>query len=382
MKKPNVLILCPFYPPNLGGVETHLQLLTDYLNDQKFKVFVLTYRPLVSKVASYKPYEKNGRVTIRRFWWFTYGLFDKTTPYPILQFLYVVPGLLVQSFFWMLNNHQRVDVIHTHGFAASFVARILTLFFPKRKVISTHFIYRKLDPGSLYAKLFKWVLADFDKILLIGKESGRQLTTLGLDEKKMVRFHHWLPSSYFIKRDKEKHRQKTGLPKSKMAVLFVGRILKMKGLFELLKAAKSLPKEILFVIVGDGPDADLLKSQAKGVSNYLMIGRKSHEEVFDFLGACDFLILPSLTEEAQPMVVMESLACGRPVVTTNKGAVSEMYDETVGVVINPTYKNITNVILDFYKNPQKLAKLTEKAKPYALQKYSQKNAKIITGTYQ
>ena len=64
IKKPGVLILTPFYEPNIGGVETHLKDLTTYLRKQKkVNVFVLTYQPLTTKAKG--PYfEKDENIEV------------------------------------------------------------------------------------------------------------------------------------------------------------------------------------------------------------------------------------------------------------------------------------------------------------------------------
>lgn len=383
MKKPEILIICPFFRPNLGGVETHLDHLTWYLNKNGYKTTVLTYKPLTIK-SDYLPYEKEGNLEIHRFWWLgAYWWFDKTTPYPIVQYLYVVPGLLFSSFWFLLKNHRRFEVVHAHGFTAAFVARVLDFLFPfKRMVVSTHFIYRKIGSGNLYSRIFNWVLKGFNKILLVNKESGKELKGIGADPNKMEVFCHWLDQNIFIEKDKKVSRALLRLPDNgKLLVLYVGRMIKMKGIFEILQAAVKLQNKAYFIFLGDGPDFTEFKKRASGVRNVFTEGRKSQLEVIDYLGACDFLLLPSLAKEAQPMVVMEALSCGRPVVATNKGAIAEMIDSSVGIIISPTSRNIKKTISYLINNPQKLKEMTKKSRNYALQKFGEKNAEIIINSY-
>jgi len=382
-KKVGVMLLCPFYPPNLGGVETHLQLLTDYLVKGKYEVFVLTYKPLITRVK-YKPYEERKNLKIWRFWWFGQFWFDKLTPFPPFQFFYIVPGLFVYTLVWMIKNHKKVEVIHAHGFAAAWMARLVGFIFPgKKKVVSTHFIYKKIKLGQFYGLGFKWVMQGFDRILTVSQESCRELTALGLDPGKMDLFYHWLDLNEFKPKSKKHFQKKLKIPsQAKLTVLFAGRLLKMKGIFRLLEVAKDLPKEIVFIILGSGPDEQLLRAKSSGVKNFIMVGRKPHRQVADYLAACDFLILPSTEKEAQPAVVMEALACGRPVVATNKGSVKEMFNTQVGVVIEPSKLKIKEAILDFYNHPQKLKSMSVKARRFAKAKFNSENAKIITTHYQ
>jgi hypothetical protein len=87
MKTKKVLIICPFFRPNIGGVETHLNLLTKYLSQHNFQTTVLTYKPITTETKNYLKIEKIKNLKIYRFWWFGQKIFDKTTPFPFLQFI-------------------------------------------------------------------------------------------------------------------------------------------------------------------------------------------------------------------------------------------------------------------------------------------------------
>lgn len=150
-KKPGVLILTPFYEPNIGGVETHLKDLTDYLRkDDRYRVYVLTYQPITTK-AKGKYFERNGNVLIIRLPWMGLGLFHKFEPYPVIEFLYITPWLFIWTFIFLLFKSRDVEVIHAQGFNAAFVARLLNKVFKKRFIASTHAIY-SMDVNSLMAK--------------------------------------------------------------------------------------------------------------------------------------------------------------------------------------------------------------------------------------
>ena len=83
--KPGVLILTPFYEPNVGGVETHLKDLTDYLKKtDRYRVYVLTYQPLTTKAkGAYSEGGKDDNVKIIRIPWIGFNLFHKLEPYPM-----------------------------------------------------------------------------------------------------------------------------------------------------------------------------------------------------------------------------------------------------------------------------------------------------------
>lgn len=375
MKNKNILIICPFFRPNIGGVESHLDLLTQYLVKHNYKTTVLTYKPITTKTNNYQKIEKSKNLTIHRFWLFGNKIFDKTTPFPMLQFIYIVPVLLINTFIYLNKNHKKIDTIHAHGFAAGFIISFCSLFIKiKRKVISTHYLYPNLNIKNLSTKILKWTFNKYDKIFLVGDKSGQQLQKIGINKNKMVNYKHWL--------DPKIYKPKLYIKKNNhLTILFVGRILKMKGVYILLEVAKKLPTNIIFNLVGNGPDYKLLKDKSKNVKNFNLLDKMKPQEIIKYYQESDLTVLPSLTPEAQPMVIMESLMCGTPVITTNKGSITQMYDKSVGIAINPSINNLYKTILRLYNFPDKIKAMKFNSRDFALKNFSKKNAFNIIKYY-
>jgi phosphatidylinositol glycan class A protein len=381
-KKPRIIIITPFFPPNLGGVETHLSQLTNYLSTHHFPTTVLTYKPLSIKTNYYRQ-ECHPYLNIYRFWWFGLGLFDRTTPYPPIQFLYIVPGLLLRSLIFCLQSRNKFDVIHAQGFAAAFVARIIKLFFPHRiYVVSTHFIYRRLQPTSLYAHLFKWVLAGFNTILAISHQSHQELLATGLKPNRVKVYRYWTDQKKFTPGNKQKARNLLNISsKNRLVVFFAGRLVKMKGIFTLLQVAKKVPPDLLFILAGDGPDGPKLKALSLGLDNFKLVGIVNHQQIVNYYSASDLVIIPTQAEEALSNTFIETISCGRPVVCTNKGSVSEMVHNSFGITINPTPKNIYHTLMHLYHHPKLIASLSLQAKKFARENFSVQNARVIIDSY-
>lgn len=375
MNKKNILIISPFFRPNIGGVESHLDLLTKYLTSNQNKVVVLTYKPITTKVSKYLKVEKSKNLTIYRYWWFGQKIFDKTTPFPLLQFIYIIPGLLFHTFIYLLKNKNKIDVIHSHGFASAFITRLCCLGNKKiRLIVSTHYLYPNLNTSKLSTKILKWTFQGFDQILAVSKKSNLQLQQIGINPLKIKEYKHWLDPKIYKPAKKIKNEQ------NKLKLLFVGRIIKMKGVYNLLYLAK-INSKVLITLIGDGPDYQDLKKKSQEIKNFKLKGKKNQKEIIRYYQQSDFTILPSLSPEAQPMVVMESLMSGTPVITTNKGSVSKMYSSSVGLSISPTKSNLNKKISSLMKKPDFIAKLKRNSRPYALKNYGFKNAKIIINSY-
>jgi glycosyltransferase involved in cell wall biosynthesis len=106
-----ILQLTVHFAPNVGGVETHLNDLMEELRKKDHQVFVLTYRPISSKV-NWKLFENKKNLRIFRIPWFP-GLFYKLANKPILEFFYLSLGLFIALPFTLLMFRPRV--IHAHG---------------------------------------------------------------------------------------------------------------------------------------------------------------------------------------------------------------------------------------------------------------------------
>ena len=98
--KMGVLILTPFFSPNIGGVETHLDNLVSILDEKGYRVFVQTYSPITTENTPWKKSELIGNnIKINRYRWFGKNLFHKLENYPILDFLYLTPYLFLGLFY-------------------------------------------------------------------------------------------------------------------------------------------------------------------------------------------------------------------------------------------------------------------------------------------
>ncbi len=105
-------------------------------------------------------------------------------------------------------------------------------------------------------------------------------------------------------------------------VLFVGRITQAKGVDHIVAAARIMP-DWHFTIVGDGPYLSELKESAERLVNLTFTGAVDNIDLPNFYHDADLFILPS-QREGMPVSIIESLACGTPVIATDVGQISEL----------------------------------------------------------
>ena len=127
-------------------------------------------------------------------------------------------------------------------------------------------------------------------------------------------------------------REKLGF--TNFTLLSVGHLIERKGHHLVIKAIKNLP-DMKLVIVGDGPEYKNLKNIAhqQGVeSRITFLGEIDHNNLKDYYGASDALVLAS-SREGWANVLLESLACGTPVVATDIWGTPEIITNSVAGIL-------------------------------------------------
>jgi glycosyltransferase involved in cell wall biosynthesis len=148
---------------------------------------------------------------------------------------------------------------------------------------------------------------------------------------------------------------------SKKNALFVGKITEKKGLTYLIQAfgewAKNEPDARL-IIVGDGfmkIECEAEASQLNVTDKIRFVGMKSKEDVRNYLKNSDLLVVPSIIDslgetEGAPVVVMEAMAAGKPIIASDVGGISDMVSHNInGIIVQPKdVSALTNALQSVY----------------------------------
>jgi glycosyltransferase involved in cell wall biosynthesis len=375
-----VLMICPFAKPNVGGVESHLEKLMEGISKRNMKVILVTYQPLTSKARGDK-HERRGNIEIYRTAWFGSGWFPKLEPYFPLVFLYLFPGLMIKSFLVCTGRRKEIDVIHAHGFAAAAITKVLLFFFKRRSVVSTHAIYNFGERGLL-ASIIKWLLKGFDKVLAVGEPSRKELVDIGLDSARIDIHPNWVDIDLFHPMDRDECKKGMGFSPHDFVVLYLGRLIEIKGILVLLAAARLTDRDIKFAFVGEGPLLDKLHEAAGTDDRLRCFGRLGDDEIIKAYNAADLFVSPVLYEEGFATVYLEALACGTPVVTAERGCLPYFLSLEVADILENVDAGSVQRTLEFhFDNRDKLEEKRRVCREYALENFSEKNADIIISNY-
>ncbi|GAA3735717.1 hypothetical protein GCM10022225_18050 [Plantactinospora mayteni] len=155
--------------------------------------------------------------------------------------------------------------------------------------------------------------------------------------------------------------------------LFVGWVLRPKGIEDLLAAWIEVGSpEWRLLVVGPCDEAYLrsLRRTFGALDSVSFLGEQPHSRAWELMAECDLFVLPSHTE-GFPNVVVEAMALGRAIVSTDVGAVAEMLADDCGVVVPPARPALLAPALATLMNdPARRRELGDHARAKATREYS------------
>lgn len=381
-----ILLLTPFYSPNLGGVEVHLSDYVDLLAEKKIETTVLTYQPIT--VSAKAPLvEKFKKITIFRFPYPGFNLFYRLESHPGIQFLYLFSGIFLYSFFFLLFNQRKVKVIHGHGFATALATGLLGKIFRKKTVVSLHTIY-KFSGGSRNGSHARRILNLVDQILAIAQGCKDDLVNIGVEEKKITVYSYWVNTKKFRPLSLFNCRKKLGLPLNKTIGLFVGRFNPEKQIKEALEVAR-LTAKVDFLFIGQGPLEEEIKKYAEKYTNIKLIGRVNNQDIPIYHNAADFLLFGSVDEDYFGKVSMEALASGLPIIIAEESYYfknhrkinKDLLPVNCGYVVPLNPVRVASVLKKIDTDKEKIKSFRAHCRKFALKNFSSRNGSVIYNSY-
>ena len=137
----------------------------------------------------------------------------------------------------------------------------------------------------------------------------------------------------------------------KLKIICVSRLVQRKGIEYLIKAVENLDVEL--IIIGKGNQEDYLKKIAS--KNVKFLGYVAHSELNKYYSEADIFALPSLNE-GMSNTIMEAMASGLPIITTNTGGTKELIKDNGFVVKMKDSEVIEKAIMEYIKNPKLIKK--------------------------
>jgi len=262
--------------------------------------------------------------------------------------LEVLPFLiseLLLTLFLVIKN--KIEIINSHwiipqGFIGALAKKIVKV---KKHIVTIHAgDISFLERLPFKRQIFAFIIKNSDFLIFVSRYGKNRLKNIVLPNlmEEFERKTKIIPMGIYIKnfqRNNNHHYVKT--------LLFIGRLVEKKGVKYLLRSiplVRNKIPDIKLTIVGDGPSREGLENLAKksAITDYVdFVGFKTGQEKINYFASSSILVVPSIQTrrgdvEGLPVVIMEGMAAGKPIVASNVGGISEIVKENKnGFLVKP-----------------------------------------------
>ena len=192
---------------------------------------------------------------------------------------------------------------------------------------------------------------ELDHIVALTNKTRDALLTEGTDPKKITVIAHFVDTKRFVP---------APMRKTVRTILFCGRIEEYKGVFDFVEMASRLPRNLRFVMVGNG--SQKAKLNRPGVE----LKSVSYDDMPSLYQEADIFVAPSKPtktwEEQYCTVLLEAQAAGLPIVTTDTGGIPENVGDAAIIVPPGDVDAITKEVKRFIDEPALRVMYSKKAR--------------------
>lgn len=291
-----------------------------------------------------------------------------TTVFPLIRHYNPITAVFaVFTVAWYLRR-EGIAILHTHSTEAGMIGRLAA--FLARTPVVVHEVHGDpiaadrnsvlnlfiLKMERVCAKLSDRIVVKADRIkeIYLNRQIGRP--------DQYVRIYHGVDLSCFDEQASHDDSRR---------VLYVGRLERGKGLFDLLEACSGV-RDVELIIAGSGTLYDSLAESIEDIGvDAELLGY--HDGIPSLMATVDVFVLPSY-REGTPRVITEAMAAGLPVVTTDLAGIPEQVrDGETGYLVEPgDVSSLANRIKDLLDDPEKRAEFGragyERANRFALER--------------
>jgi len=397
-----LLYLSQYYPPEVGAGSVRSSIMSRRLAEDGWEVDVVCERPNYP-TGDVDPQYKNGWVHteqehanlwVHRIW----SVANKRRN--VLEQLLFFTSFMVTSFLYVLTHPKRYDMIYVSSppiFAAIsgyFLSRILgaKFIFEVRDIWPDSAVDEidEQSPLIKYGKVLeKWLYHKEDHVIPVTDAAEAIIKTRSNGTPTSV-----IPNGVDVEQFRLMDNPKEGIDEpydeTKFRVGYVGSLGLIHDLETFVAAAKLLEDEegLEFVIVGDGGRNNRLQEilDFYHPNNVSWVGLKRYEQIPYYISSFDLAVNPVNPSRAFDSIVTvkfyEYLACEVPVVTTGKGLMKEIGEQS-GAAITIPPKNpeaLADTIRGLMNDRKRLRELASKGRSFVNSQYSRgRLAELLSG---
>lgn len=233
-----------------------------------------------------------------------------------------------------------VDIVHSHGFSASMFVQLALLGIEKPHVMTAHdvFLENTFTGLSGYFKYLamKWLLNSATIVLSVSEDARHNIFSCfpKLNPKKVVNITNGIVTRIFNSCEKRSFHEELGIPKERKLLGFFGRFMAQKGFWQIIAAMEilkgNLDEHSMPIVLTFGWGGFIREDYAlieeKGLSNYF-VQLPGTNDMASAIRGVDCVLMPSRWE-ACPLLPMEVLCCGVPIIGSDCIGLREVLADT------------------------------------------------------
>jgi L-malate glycosyltransferase len=336
-----ILMLNYEFPPLGGGAgNANYYLLKEFTKDKRIRIDLVT-----SSISRFKKEKFSNNINI---YYLNIGKNKNKIHYQTTKDL-LIYSFKAYFFARRLIKKNNYDFIHAwFGTPCGFIAMLLRKpcivslrgsdvpFYNQRFEILDKILFQHLSKTI-------WKKA---KAVVANSEGLKKLAQKTSTNQKIEIIYNGIDINEF-KPIKNKKEDKT------LRIICVARLIKRKGTDYLIKALGKLKNEdFVLTIIGDGKEKENFIKLAKNLKinkKVKFLGSIPHQKIVKYYQENNLFILPSLNE-GMSNTVLEAMACGLPIITTNVGGSKELINDNGFITPKASYRAIKETIEKYLKN--------------------------------
>jgi glycosyltransferase involved in cell wall biosynthesis len=280
---------------------------------------------------------------------FDFILFPVSSPMPFREHLFsrfyrVINH--IQSICKLLVKDKSIKIIHINssydskGILRDSLFIIISFLFRKKIVLQIHSSINSHQSPNIVDRIARFDFNLCDKVLIYSVEDKKKIENM-IAEEKIEIFPNAIRVDDFTHEDKT-YKNDLSIPDEGKIVLFVSRLIEDKGVYDLIDSIPKVLEEynnVFFLFAGDGPEKEGMKSSCKekGIEKAVRFtGHIGNKNLIKAFTCADIFVLPTYHAEGMPMVILQALATGLPIISTRFGAIPDIIKDGInGFLIEP-----------------------------------------------
>jgi glycosyltransferase involved in cell wall biosynthesis len=370
-------------PPKYGGaIETYVWNISKFLSQMGVEVHIIS----VGNSEKTTVVNKNLYVHTYRLPHINVLKIPRVTIYKNVPFLVIKLSEMLSR---VERRYGSIDVVHSH-YPSTALASLMW-----RKIFGGKALFVLTVHGEYSGNIFdRFIFSNYDVICAVSNYIKQQIIRKFHVDPTRIKVLHNAVDTNFFKFDEVRakmFREKLGIQNEPL-LLYVGRIVPEKGLDKLIKAMplilSKFPTAKLLII---GPKGDFSGERSQYFSyishmikslkienSVIYLGSLPSHELVGAYSAADVCIVPSIWNEPFGLVVLEAMACSKPVVAFNVGGIPEIISNGVDGFLVPRgdVKELASKILFLLEHPEIRIEMGRNARKKVEREFSYKRLAV------